>query len=91
MTRDSNVHFEDAANRLGFKLLARVVHFHLKNYFISKNKIIQDLSEKVFNQTDLTVPPILCYHPLSVPIVEPLIILNQDRAHNVIRLHWKYI
>jgi hypothetical protein len=50
----------------------------------------QDLSEKAFNQTDLTVPPILCYHPLSVPMVELLIILNQDRAHNVIRLHWKY-
>jgi hypothetical protein len=39
---------------------------------------------------DLTVPPILCYHPLSVPMVEPLILLNQDRAHIIIRLHWKY-
>jgi hypothetical protein len=50
----------------------------------------QDLSEKAFNQTDLTVPPIFCYHPLSVPMAEPLILLNQDRAHNIIRLHWKY-
>jgi hypothetical protein len=40
---------------------------------------------------DLTVPPIFCYHPLSVPMAEPLILLNQDRAHIVIRLHWKYI
>jgi hypothetical protein len=51
----------------------------------------QDLSEKAFNQTDMTVPPIFCYQPLSVPMAEPLILLNQDRAHNVIRLHWKYI
>jgi hypothetical protein len=50
----------------------------------------QDLLEKAFNQTSLTVPPILCYHLLSVLLVEPLIILNQDRAHNVRRLHWKY-
>jgi hypothetical protein len=46
----------------------------------------QDLSEEAFNQTDLTVPPIFRYHPLSVPMVEPLILLNQDRAHIVIRL-----
>jgi hypothetical protein len=40
---------------------------------------------------DLTVPPtIINYHPLSVPMAEPLILLNQERAHNVIRLHWKY-
>jgi hypothetical protein len=50
----------------------------------------QDLLEKAFNQTSLTVPPILCYHLMSVLLVEPLIILNQDRAHIVIRLHWKY-
>jgi hypothetical protein len=87
MVRDSIVHSEDSANRLDFRHLARVVHFHLKNYFIPKNKIIQDLSEKAFNQMNLTVPPMLCYRPLSVPMVEPLIILNQDRAHNVIRLH----
>jgi hypothetical protein len=67
------------------------VHFHLKTYFTPIHKMRQDLSEKAFNQTDLTVPPILCYHPLSVPMVEPLILLNQDRAHIVIRLHWKYI
>jgi hypothetical protein len=23
-------------------------------------------------------------------MAEPLILLNQDRAHNIIRLHWKY-
>jgi hypothetical protein len=91
MARDSIVHSEDLANRLDFRNLARVVHFHLKNYFIPNNKIIQDLLEKVFIQTDLTVPPILRYHPPSVPMVEPLILLNQDRAHNVIRLHWNYI
>jgi hypothetical protein len=51
----------------------------------------QDLSEKAFNQTDMTMPPIFCYEPLSVPMAEPLILLNQDRAHNFIRLHWKYI
>jgi hypothetical protein len=38
----------------------------------------------------MIVPPILCYLLLSVPLVEPLIILNHDRAHIVIRLHWKY-
>jgi hypothetical protein len=50
----------------------------------------QDLSEKAFNQTSLTLPPIFCYHLVSVLLAEPLILLNQDRAHNVIRLHWKY-
>jgi hypothetical protein len=51
----------------------------------------QDLSEKAFNQTDLTVPPnIINDHPLSVPMAEPLILLNQDRSHIVIRLHRKY-
>jgi hypothetical protein len=68
---------------------AGVVHFHLKTYFTS-NKIRQDLSEEAFNQTSLTVPPIFCYHLLSVLLVEPLILLNQDRAHIFIRLHWKY-
>jgi hypothetical protein len=50
----------------------------------------QDLSEKAFNQTILTLPPIFCYHLMSVLMAELLILLNQDRAHNVIRLHWKY-
>jgi hypothetical protein len=64
------------------------MHFHLKIHFTPIHKMKQDLSEKAFNQTDLTVPPtIINYHPLSVPMAEPLILLNQDRAHNVIRLH----
>jgi hypothetical protein len=78
---------EDTAKRLDFWHPTRVVHFHLKTYFTPKNKIRQDLSEEAFNQTDLTVPPIFWYHPLQVPMAEPLILLNQDRAHSVIRLH----
>jgi hypothetical protein len=67
MARDSIVHFEDAANRLDFNTLQRVVHFHLKIHFTPIHKMKQDLSEKAFNHLDLTVPPILCYHLLSVP------------------------
>jgi hypothetical protein len=47
----------------------------------------QDLSEGEFNQMSLTIPK---YHPLSVFMDEPHNLLNQDIAHNVIRLHWKY-
>jgi hypothetical protein len=67
------------------------VHFHLKIHFMPIHKMKQDLLEKAFNQTSMIVPPIFYYHLLSVLLVEPLIILNQDRAHIVIRLHWKYI
>jgi hypothetical protein len=90
MARDSILHSEDSANRLDFKHLARVVHFHLNTHFTPIHKMRQDLSEKAFNQTSLTVPPIFCYHLLAVLLVEPLILLNHDRAHIVIRLHWKY-
>jgi hypothetical protein len=49
-----------------YQHLARVVHFHLKTHFTPIHKMRQDLSEKAFNQTDLTVPPNLFHLPPSV-------------------------
>jgi hypothetical protein len=47
----------------------------------------QDLSEGAFNHPDLIVPKntTLCQYPW----MNPHNIINQDRAHIVIRLHWK--
>jgi hypothetical protein len=66
------------------------VHFHLKTHFTPKNKMRQDLLEEAFNQTSLTVPPIHQLPPHVSTHGCSYIVLNQDRAHSVIRLHWKY-
>jgi hypothetical protein len=82
MARDSIVHSEDSANQLDFKHLARVVHFHLKNYFIPKNKIIQDLSKKAFNQMDLTFLSMLIMLTLLFPSIclQPLQLSKEENS-----------
>jgi hypothetical protein len=67
------------------------VHFHLKTHFTPIHKMRRDLLEGESNQLARSVPNLqFNYQPSSCTQVAPSHLISQDRAHIVIRLHWKY-
>jgi hypothetical protein len=51
----------------------------------------QDLSEEEFNHNGMTVPPTILIPPCVITYrLNPHNLLNQVRAHSVLKLHWKY-
>jgi hypothetical protein len=82
--------FPLVANRLDWHP-AGVVHFHLKTHFTPIHKMRRDLLEGESNQLARSVPNLqFNYQPSSCTQVAPSHLISQDRAHIVIRLHWKY-
>jgi hypothetical protein len=82
MIRDSIVHSEDSAKRLDFNTLQGLCTFTLRLILRPYIKWDETFQKK---HSTIWIWPYPLYR-----MAEPLILLNQDRAHNVIRLHWKY-
>jgi hypothetical protein len=87
MARDSIVHSEDAAKRLDFNSLQGLCTFTLRlilRPYIKWDKTFQK------KHSTISIWPYPLYFATTCcqyPMAEPLILLNKDRAHIVIRLH----
>jgi hypothetical protein len=90
MSRDSIVRSEDSANQLVFDTSQGLCTFTLRFIlcpYIKWNETFlrrEQLTGKIRSQPKIQLPPSSCTQ-VALPHL-----ISQDRAHNVIRLHWKY-
>jgi hypothetical protein len=85
MSRDSIVHSEDSANQFVLTpckgcALSPYDSFYETRPFRRRGQ----LTGKLHSQLTIQLPATSCTQ------VAPSHLISQDRAHNVIRLHWKY-